>query len=78
MNSGRPAVLVASSLGRRSADLKDEEEDVNDVHVEGKSSEDVLLRADGQLPVPDEKLSVVDQKLKRGEETVTRREQRSV
>lgn len=42
-----------------SADLKDEEEDVNDVDIEGQGSIDVLLWADGQLPIPDEELSVV-------------------
>lgn len=68
----RPALRVSCPrlLRGRSADLKNEEEDVNDVHVERQRSEDVLLRADGQLPVPDEELSVVDEKLKCGEQTV--------
>lgn len=44
---------------RRSADLKDKEEDVNNVNVERESSIDVLLWADGQLPVSNEQLRVV-------------------
>lgn len=42
-----------------STDLKNEEEDVNNVDVEGESSVDVLLWADGQLPITNEKLGVV-------------------
>lgn len=47
------------SFIRRSTDLKDKEEDVNNVNVERESSIDVLLWADGQLPVSNEKLRVV-------------------
>lgn len=47
------------SFTRRSTDLKDKEEDVNNVNVESESSIDVLLRADRQLPVSNEKLRVV-------------------
>ncbi len=43
-----------------STDLKDEEEDVDDVDVERQSSVDVLLRADGQLPISNKKLGVVN------------------
>lgn len=59
-----------------SADLKDEEEDVNDVDVEGKGSIDVLLWADGQLPIPDEELSVVHQKLKEDRKIFSRNHER--
>lgn len=51
---------VIALLGCRSADLQDEEEDLNDINVERERSVDVLLWADGQLPIPDEELSVVD------------------
>lgn len=47
--------LIRSS----STDLKDEEEDVNNVNVERESSVDVLLWADGQLPISNKKLGVV-------------------
>lgn len=50
---------LRGSLYGSSADFKDEEEDVNNVNVEGQSSVDVFFWADGQLPVPDEELSVV-------------------
>lgn len=49
-----------SSICRSSADLKDEEEDVNDVDVEGERPVDVLLRTNGQFPVSNKKLRVVD------------------
>lgn len=49
-----------SSIRRSSTDLKDEEEDVNDVDVEGECPVDVLLRTDGQFPVSNKKLGVVD------------------
>lgn len=47
------------SFSSSSADLKDEEEDVNNVNVERESSVDILLRADGQLPISNKKLRVV-------------------
>lgn len=59
---GNPSIPVESlrgSLCGSSADLKDEEEDVYNVNVEGQSSVDVFFWADGQLPIPDEELSVV-------------------
>lgn len=46
-------------VGCCSTDLQDEEEDVNDINVERERAIDVLLRADGQLPIPDKELSVV-------------------
>lgn len=58
-NLSVPARSLRRSLCGSAADLKDEEEDVNNVNVEGQSSVDVLLWADGQLPIPDEELSVV-------------------
>lgn len=42
-----------------STDLKDEEEDVNDVDVERERSVDVLLWADGQLSISNKKLGIV-------------------
>lgn len=42
-----------------STELKDEEEDVNNVNVERESSIYVFLWADGQLPISNEKLRVV-------------------
>lgn len=50
---------LRGSLRGSSADLKDEEEDVNNIDVEGQSSVDVFLWADRQLTIPDEELSVV-------------------
>lgn len=49
-----------SLICRSSADLKDEEEDVNDVDVEWERPVDILLRTDRQLPVSNKKLGVVD------------------
>lgn len=42
-----------------STDLKDEEEDVNNVNVERESPVDVLLWTDCQLPISNKKLGVV-------------------
>lgn len=52
--------LVQNLICRSSADLEDEEEDVNDVNVEGERPVDVLLWTDCQLPVSNKKLGVVD------------------
>lgn len=51
---------VQTLIRRSSADLEDEEEDVNDVNVEGQRPVDVLLWTDCQLPVSNKKLGVVD------------------
>lgn len=51
-----PQYLISSGP----ADLKDEEEDMNDVNVERERSVHVLLWTDCLLPVSDKKLSVVD------------------
>lgn len=50
---------IAGSFSRSSADLKDEEEDVNNINIQRKRSVDVLLWADSQLPISDKKLGVV-------------------
>lgn len=44
-------------------DGQEVQEDVDDVRVKAKSSEDVLLWADGHLLVPQEELSVHSQEL---------------
>lgn len=49
-----------SLFSRSSTDLKDEEKDVNNVDVEGESSVDVFLWAEGQLSVSNQKLGVVN------------------
>lgn len=45
--------FTTGSFVSSSTDLKDKEEDVNDVNVKGERSIDVLLWTDGQLPVSD-------------------------
>lgn len=51
--------LTMGLFSSSSTDLKDEEEDVNNVNVERESAVDVLLWADGQLPISNKKLRVV-------------------
>lgn len=55
------------SFSGGSPDLKDEEEDVNNVNVERECSKYVLLWVDGQLTVSNEQLGVVYQKLQQRE-----------
>jgi len=43
--------------------LQEEEEDLDNVNIKGESSKHVLLWADGELPVPDEQLGMIGQKL---------------
>lgn len=50
-------------LPRGTNDLQKENEDLDDVDVEGKSSKDILIFGDGVLPVPYQKLCVVGQEL---------------
>lgn len=52
-------VLPVSLFSCSSTDLEDEEENVNNVNVERKSSVDVLFWADRQLSVSNKKLGVV-------------------
>lgn len=52
-------------LPRRTNNLQKENEDLDDVDVEGKSSKDILIFGDGVLPVPYQKLRVVGQELHR-------------
>lgn len=54
------------SFSRGPNDLQKEEEDLDNVHVDGERTEDVLLRADGVLAIPNEKLRVVGQKQGKG------------
>ena len=58
--SPRPSLLLQGC----SADLQDEQEDLNNVDVEGEGSVDVLLWAEGQLAVTQEELGVVGQELR--------------
>lgn len=58
------------SFGRSTNDLQQEEEDLNDVDVEGERCKHVLLRADGVLPVPQQQLSVVRQELRDDQQTL--------
>lgn len=51
----QPRGLVSSTA----TDLEDEEEDVNNVNIERERSVDVLLWADGRLPISNKKLGVV-------------------
>lgn len=53
----------ARLLPRRTDNLQKENEDLDDVDVEGQSSKDILIFGDGVLPVPDQKLCVVGQEL---------------
>lgn len=46
--------------------MQEEDKDLDDINVEGKSSEDIFLRADGVRSVSNEQLSVVGQKLEKG------------
>lgn len=48
---------------RKSDNLQEEEEDLDNVHIKGEGSKHILLWADGVLPVPDEQLSMIGQKL---------------
>lgn len=55
----RHAEPTTGLVGRSSTHLKDEQEDVNDINIKRKCSIDVLLWADGQLPISNKKLGVV-------------------
>lgn len=55
-------------FGRGADDLQQEEEDLDNVDVDGERSEHVLLGTDGVLPVPYQQLCVVRQELQ-GEQT---------
>lgn len=59
------------SLGGSADDLQQEEENLDDVDVDGESGEYVLLRTDGVLPVPEQELRVVRQELWDAGETVS-------
>lgn len=59
-------VAVVSLCGS-SDNLQEEEEDLDDVDVDGERSEHVLLWADGVLPVPDEQLCVISQEQGEGD-----------
>lgn len=43
--------------------MQEEDEDLDNVHIKGEGGKHVLLWADGVLPVPDEQLSMIGQKL---------------
>lgn len=60
VQTGAQQVVPQHLISSGSADLKDEEEDMNDVNVERERSVHVLLWTDCQLPVSDKKLGVVD------------------
>lgn len=50
-------------FGWRADDLQQEEEDLDDIDVDGESAEHILLRTNGVLSVPYEQLRVVRQEL---------------
>lgn len=61
--SGRAAPEGSEDLFGRADNLQQGQEDLHDVGIDGESTKHVLLRADGVLPVPDQKLRVVRQEL---------------
>lgn len=56
-------------FGRSADNLQQEEEDLDDVDVEGERCEHVLLWTDGVLPVPQQQLCVVRQELRDKKDT---------
>lgn len=56
-------------FGRSADNLQKENEDLDDVDVDGERGEHVLLRSDGVLPVPYQQLRVVRQELQDIQET---------
>ena len=60
--SGRGTGGVPGLIPARN--LQDEGEDVDNVSVDGKGTEDVLLRAQCVLPVPQHKLGVIGKELR--------------
>lgn len=57
-------------LLRAPCDVQEEDKDLDDINVEGKSPEDIFLRADGVRSVSNEQLSVVGQKLEKEKSSV--------
>ena len=59
----REPELPVGLLARGADDLQQEEEDLDDVDVEGERSKHILIGTDGVLPVSYQKLRVVCQEL---------------
>lgn len=64
----------SASFGEGSDNLQQEQEDLDDVDVEGQRGEDVLLRTDGVLPVSYQELSVICQELQTHTDALTAKE----
>lgn len=60
---------LVDSFGRSADNLQQEQEDLDDVDIDGERGEHILFRADGVLPVSYQKLRVVRQELQDIQET---------